>query len=390
LLRIFLALAWVVVAVVYISRSAFVATYADLDLARAERVWPDHPTVLSARAMLDVAKAAAQGRPLEKAARVLVADVARAEPLAPEPFVIAGAEAQRNGNTAAAERLLLHARRRDPRAPAAHFLLAQQYISQGRLREGVPEAAALARLVPGSIEPLARAFAGYLKVAGVPNGFSEIMMANPSLSESILAELSADPANADLLLKISSQRQQAPGPAPGWQTNLIGKLVEAGDYARAREVWAKLGGRTADPSGTLHDPRFEGSTAPPPFNWTFATQGAVIEPQAEGLHLLYFGRDDVPLAGQLLVLRPGHYELKMNVSGQVVDPQTVRWRISCLPGASRILDAPVRPGRLDLGFEVPSQGCGAQQLQLFGQGMEMASSSDFLISDLNLTVAGAR
>ena len=146
LLRIFLALAWVVVAVVYISRSAFVANYADLELARAERVWPDHPTVLSARAMLDVAKAAAKGRPLEKATRVLVADVARAEPLAPEPFVIVGAEAQRNGNTAAAERLLLHARRRDPRAPAAHFLLAQQYISQGRLRR----ACRRQRRLPGS------------------------------------------------------------------------------------------------------------------------------------------------------------------------------------------------------------------------------------------------
>jgi len=118
-LRFVAALGWVVLAVAYIARSSFVAAYADKDLARAERVWPDHPAVLSAQAMLEVAQAAARGQALPSSTRLLAARVARAEPLAAEPFVILGAEAQRNGNRMASERLLLNARQRDPRAPAA-------------------------------------------------------------------------------------------------------------------------------------------------------------------------------------------------------------------------------------------------------------------------------
>jgi hypothetical protein len=388
-LRFVAALGWVVLAVAYIARSSFVAAYADKDLARAERVWPDHPAVLSAQAMLEVAQAAARGQAVPSSTRLLAARVARAEPLAAEPFVILGAEAQRNGNRMASERLLLNARQRDPRAPAARFLLAEQYITQGRLREGVSEAAALARLVPGSIEPLAQGFAGYLKAAGVPEGMAELLKSNPGLSQQLLADLSTDPANADLLIELASQEQRTAGPAPAWQANLITKLVEAGDYPKARQVWARLGGRASDPSETIHDPRFEGSSAPPPFNWTFAAQGAVIEPQSGGLHILYFGRDDATLAGQMLVLRPGRYRLKMKVSGQMTDPQAVRWRISCMPGKASLLDVPVPARALDLVFSVPAQGCGAQQLALVGQAADAGGSSDFLISDLSLLDAGA-
>ena len=387
-LRVWIGLVWVVLAVTYVVRSAFVAAYADLDLARAERVWPGHPSVLASRALLEAAQASAQTRPLQRSTQALLADVARIAPLAPQPFLIAGAEAQRNREDAAAERLLLSARQRDPRAAAAHYLLAQQYISQGRFDRGMPEAAVLARLLPGSVEPLASAFANYLTTVAVPDGMSEVLKSNPALAERIFSDLSANPRNADLLLKIAPR--ELINPAPPWQSNLINKLVEAGDYQRARQVWARLAGHRTDQSETIHDPHFEGSSAPEPFNWTFATQGAVVEPQSGGLHILYFGRDDTAIAHQLLVLRPGRYRLQMDVSGQVADPQAVRWTIVCLPGRAELLDAPVAPGKIELDLTVPSSGCAAQQLALSAQGAGHGGSSDFLISNLRLARAGAR
>jgi hypothetical protein len=390
-LRIGLALVWVVLTVVYVVRSAVVAAYAESNLERAERVWPDHPSVQSARAMLEVAEAAAQGRSVDQSTLALTEEVARSEPLAPEPFLIAGAVAQRSGDMRKAERLLLAARQRDPRGPAARFLLAGQYISQGRIREGVPEAAVLGRLVPGSGRPLAQAFARYIETAGVPGAMGEILRTNPELSDNILSELAGNAANADLLLKIAAMAPERKSrPAPAWQTRLINKLVQTRDYTRARQVWARLGGRTADPSETIHDPRFEGSSAPRPFNWTITDEGAVIEPQSGGLHVLYFGRDDVTLAAQLLVLRPGRYRLRMKVTGQVAKPEAVRWNIACLPGKSAILDRPLGTGNLDFAFDVPARSCGAQQLALTGRADESARSSDFIISNLSLTGAGAR
>lgn len=388
-LRIGLALLWVVLTVTYIARNAFVAAFADTNLDRAERLWAGHPSVLSARAMIEVGQAAARARPLGSGTHALVNDVALAEPLAPQPFLIAGAEAQRNGDIRKAKRLLLSARHRDPREPAARFLLAEQYISEGRLPEGVSEAAVLGRLLPESREPLAQAFARYIQTTGISRGMDAILRSNPELAEGILNNLAANPANADLLLNIAASiPPRAVGPAPGWKARLVNELVQDGEYTRARQVWAKLAGGTADASAGIYDPRFQGSPAPPPFNWTLATQGAVIEPQAGGLHILYFGRDDLTLASQLLVLRPGRYGLQLKVSGQVADPQTLRWKISCASAKNIILDQPLGRGRLEAAFSVPSKECGAQQFELVARAVESARSSDFLVSDLKLEVAG--
>ena len=387
MLRIAVAIAWVVLASAFVLRSAFVSAYSAAHVERAERVWPGHPSVLSARAILNVARSTSHGRSLDQETRAMIEDIARAEPLAPEPYLIAGAEAQKNNDLDRAERLLLEARQRDPRGRATRFLLAELYVSQGRIREGVPETAALGRLVPGSAEPLSKAFARYIETAGVPEGMGEVMRSNPGLSHSILGELSTKASNADLLLKIAALAPRTPGPAPGWQTRLINELVEGGDYRRARQVWAQLGGREPDPTETIHDPRFEGSDAPAPFNWTLATEGAVIERQDGSLHILYFGRNDVTLATQLLVLQPGRYRLQMSVSGAVAKA-AVRWRIGCLPDKSIVLDRPIeQAGEVDAMVEVPARGCGAQQLALLAQAGESAASSDFAISGLSLTAA---
>jgi len=386
-IRSLIALAWVILAVAYIVRSSFVAAYADTDLKRAERLWPGHPSVLEGRAMINIAGAAAAGRGLDSETRHLIADLARTEPLAPQPFLITGAEALRDSRSGQAERLLLLARQRNPRAPAPRLLLAEKYISEGRIREGVPEAAVLGKLVPGSLEPLSQAFARYIQTSGVPDGMDEVMGSNVDLSTRILNELAADPDNADLLLKIAALAPPRPrGPAPPWQTQLISQLVAAEDYQKARLVWSKFAGGEADMSANIQDARFKGSFAAPPFNWTYATQGAVIEPRGGSLHILYFGRDDETLASQLLVLRPGSYRLEMTISGQLSDPQTLNWKIICLHDKRVILDRSIgQAGALDWSVDVSSSGCGAQQLELSAKANDAGRSSDFMISDLNLT-----
>jgi hypothetical protein len=211
---------------------------------------------------------------------------------------------------------------------------------------------------------------------------AELLKSNPGLRSSFSQTFTTDPANADLLIELASQEQRTAGPAPAWQANSLLKLVEAGDYPKARQVWARLGGRASDPSETIHDPRFEGSSAPPPFNWTFAAQGAVIEPQSGGLHILYFGRDDATLAGQMLVLRPGRYRLKMKFSGQMTDPQAVRWRISCMPGKPACSMCRYRLALSTLSSRFRRKGAAPRQLALGGSSRGRRWFVRLLISDL--------
>jgi hypothetical protein len=135
-LRFVAALGWVVLAVAYIARSSFVAAYADKDSRALSVFGPINPAVLSAQAMLEVAQAAARGQALPSSTRLLAARVARAE-----PWLLSLSSSwvrRRNGTVTEWPRSGCSSTReqRDPRAPAARFLLAEQYITQGRLRRG--------------------------------------------------------------------------------------------------------------------------------------------------------------------------------------------------------------------------------------------------------------
>jgi tetratricopeptide (TPR) repeat protein len=369
-------------------RTAAVAELAERQPATASSFWPSHPEVLRSVAMGQVGEAAGQGREPSQQTLALLQQLAKAEPLAPEPLLIQAAIAQRSGGYRRAERLLVQARDRDPRSAAARFLLADLYLRTGRVLPGLAEMSVLARLIPGSMEQVAPALSAYASSAGAVPHLKRILLVYPELELSLLSRLADDPDNAELILAIA--RPQESDEPPRWQTKLLGKLVAARDYARAQAIWARLSGMSARESRGLYNPGFDRSSAPPPFNWTLASGAdGVAEPNDGGLRVLYFGRDDVVLARQLMLLPAGRYQLQMTLAGDAGGGAEIGWTVTCLPGRRILFELPLGGGKPPGGqFEVPAAGCSAQQLELKAEAGELPQEADFRISGLKLTRVG--
>jgi hypothetical protein len=375
---------------VHVMRSAVVAAPGPASFALAQRGWPDHTRVLTASIMRDVGIAAARAEPLSPRTAYQVRVLSERNQLAPEPFLVLGAQAFQNRHLGLAERLLLEARRRDPRSPAARYLLASLYIETGRLDVGLRESAALARLLPGAAAQLAPALAQYVTTPGAAEQVVRLLKAHPDLAPALFYELAANPSNADLLVRLAST-VPAGAFSQRWQKRLISELLNQHDYEKAWSLWAKLNGKNARLRQTVHDPGFQDALSAPPFNWELSRTGGVVERRNGSLQVLYFGRDEVTLARQVLVLRPGNYELEMDVSGNINGSQDVRWELSCLPGNREIARTTLRDGAratLRARFAIPSGSCRAQDLRLQAGPGDFPGASDFSIANFELREAG--
>src|SRR5215207_5174284 len=68
----------------------------------AAALWPSHPAILTDRALLSIASAAAAGKAVPEPTRADVRRVAATAPLSPDPFLIEGAIAETEHRSAAA------------------------------------------------------------------------------------------------------------------------------------------------------------------------------------------------------------------------------------------------------------------------------------------------
>lgn len=325
---------------------------------RALRSWfPGHATMTADRAMSAVGLAARQGHPLPPEAKRDLAELARKEPLRPEPFLVAGASAQLAGDGARSEKLFLAARDRHLRSAAARFVLADRLLRTGRVEAGLVEMAVLARLQPKTAQPLVPAVAAYARSPGAIDPLRRFFADAPDMRDPVLLALARDPANAPLVLTLAPAPVTKP-PYPEWQTTLLGALVAAGKVGEAERMWARLSGIDRKP--LVVNPSFSAQTLPPPFGWTIGSGSAGVAEirPGGGLDLIYYGREPFDLARQLLVLAPGRYRLTSRVQGADASDM-VTWKITCLD--NRPLGQ-VRLGQTGM-FAVP-QNCAGQNLIL--------------------------
>jgi hypothetical protein len=379
---------FVVLAAMQIVRNTIVSD-GDYAPSLGSAVWPAHPNVLRLRIMGDVAQAGIQGRPPTSETLDRLQLLASEEPLSAEPYLVEAAVAVRNADYRRAEMLLLEARHREPRSPAARFLLADLYLRTGRALPAMRQMAVLNRLVPAGAAGLAPALAAYARTGGAVPDIRSIILAYPELEAQLLAQLATDTRNTDLILRLA-QPHKAP-PDPNWQQILLAKLIEQGAYARAHRLWTKFTGVPPQQAG-LFNPGFSSSKAAPPFNWELSYgSGGVADAKSGGLDVLYFGRDDLTLARQITLLPPGRYRLAMRISGAPADARSISWRVLCLPGKQRVLDLPLQKAGAASGeFTVPGGECSAQSIELAAEGQEFPERSEFRISGLQLTrVPGA-
>jgi len=367
---------------IQIVRNAAVHALAATRPAAAASAWSGHPASEISLAMTDIARASRARKPVPQSAFAEIADAAAKEPLAPEPFLVRGVQAELAGDAVAAQRAFEAAQWRDPRSLPAAYFLADRYFRSSDVTRGLREVAALARLSPDGGDAAVPYVAQYAANPANWPALRDLFGKNPSLAQRVLVSLASNIQTVPATLALSNPREAG---NRQWLVVLVQTLINAGDYPKAHAVWERLA-RGRDARGEfVHDADFRDASAPPPFNWqlTSSTVG-LAERQKGRLHVLFYGNEEGTLASQLLLLPPGAYRMSMLLVGDPARAHALTWSVWCdkaaQPLASVTLDTAAARGWQ---FAVPA-GCSAQWLKLSGVSADVAQQVDLSISDLRL------
>lgn len=370
-------------------RIAAVGALADTRPADAAKVWAGHPVVERQLALIGIAEAARAGKPVDQRTLASIFDVSAKAPLDPDAFLVRGVQAQLEGQVGLAERAFVAAERRDPRSLPARYFLADLYFRNGDARRGLPEVGVLARLVPDGAKKLAPYIASYAQDRANWTLLAPMLRSDPNLEAESLAVLAGDAKNAEAVLALSDPRRR--NSAAGWLPTLIESLGKAGEYRKAQRIWSDVTKAPIEP-GQLFDARFTDGAAPPPFNWTLTTStvGLAERLPGRGLHIIYYGHEDGPLVGQLLVLAPGRYRLGTDAPTLPESADAIAWTLRCVKDNVLLSSTPLKDA-VSKGwtFEVPSS-CQAQRIELVGSSSEAPAQVDLSIRSVRLEREGHR
>ena len=370
---------------VQILRNAAVSSLAVQHPEVAARYWADHPTTQTSSGMMQIAKAARTGDAPPESVFSLLQSVARHEPLAPEPFMVRGVQAQFAGDKVVAGKAFMAGQWRDPRSEQAAYFLADHYLRAGDAGNGLQQLALLARLSADGPRVIAPYLANYAAQPANWPALRRLFGTNPQLAEPALVALASSARTAPAVLALASPR--AGMTSQRWFPILLTTFTGAGDYARARAIWEK---GTGVPAGELlHDVAFVDKTSPPPFNWELTSSAVGLAERQPGgrLHALYYGQQDGILATQLLLLPPGAYRLSMQILGDRARANVLNWSIWCDKAAAPISAVALDKATAGWRFSVPA-GCGAQWLKLSGSSSDLPQQLDTTIANLKLERLG--
>ena len=365
---------------VQVVRNAVVESRADGSPTVVAHWWPGHPAVEISAAMTGIAQAAHDRRSVPASTFPLMADAASKAPLAAEPFLVRGVQSQVAGDGLAAQHAFEAAQWRDPRSLAAAYFLAERYLRIGDNLRGLNEIAALSRLSPngGTLAPYV---ASYARSPSNWPALRQMFRANPEFARPALMALASSIETVPAVLALADPRER-PGQA-AWLQPLMTTLVDAGEYARAKQIWSRES--RSPPNALIHDASFSDRISPPPFNWSLTSSSVgLTERQAGGrLHVVFYGQEDGILASQLLLLGPGTYRLSMQVLGDAARAKVLNWSIWCAKASSPISSVALDQVGPGWRFDVPS-GCAAQWLKLSGSSGDVSQAVDVTIRALKL------
>ena len=372
---------------VQVVRTAAVDAFAESKPANAARFWSHYPAAELSLAMTDIARATRERRALPASVFAMIADAGAKEPLAPEPYLVRGIEAQLAGDAATAQRAFEAAQWRDPRSLPAAYFLADRYFRSGDVGHGLEQIAALARLSSTGPEAVGPYLAAYAKDPRTWPALRSMFRKDPRLGDMTLLTLASNIATVPAALALADPRRKLV--AAPWLVPLLNTLTSAGEYRQARAIWEKATGGGNAAGQLLYDAAFKDRASPPPFNWALTSSTVGIAERQPGgrLHVVFYGQEDGFLASQMVLLPPGAYRLTMQLLGDPARARVLSWSVWCdkaaEPVASATLDAVAARG---LRFVVPA-GCAAQWLRLGGASADMPQQSDVTIAGLKLEKA---
>ena len=371
---------------VQVVRDSAVARLAVARPASAAGLWSSHPDTEISLAMVQIAQAAHDRRAVPPSVFALMDDAAAKAPLAAEPFLVRGVEAQVAGDHVKAQHAFEAAQWRDPRSLPAAYFLADRYLRVGNIDRGLAEVAALARLAPNGPTGVGPYLAAYARNPANWPALRRLFRNNPRLAEPALVDLAVNIDTVPAVLALADPRETAANAQ--WLAPLVKTLTDAGQYAKARAVWARASRVKLETP--LYDASFADQVSPPPFNWSLTSSAVGLAERQPGgrLHVVFYAQQDGILANQLLLLQPGTYQLSMKLIGPSANPKSLTWSLWCdkadAPIASATLDAATRGWR----FTVPA-GCAAQWLKLSGASADIPQQADVTLGDLRLEKVGA-
>jgi hypothetical protein len=359
----------------------------------AARAAPDHP-----RIQIDIAMAyfMARGGRVPEDRREAALEALKRAPLADEPFLLAAVNALAAGRNAEGERLLVEARRRNPRLRMARLLLLDRYLRGHRVKEAVSEVKALGNLIEGASGVLTPALAQMVQDPATAPQLIPLLQGQPALREAVLENMVTSGADEALILRVAGLSGRSTAEA-AWKPALLSRLVAGHDIAGAWNLWRTFAGAGGDGAGKgVYDPGFAGLPGPPPFNWELSAGGAGVAERSGGhaLRVDYYGRDNGNLANQLLMLKPGRYRLSFQATGDASgEGGRLVWSVACDSAGTRLLQLPIAgvtsaQKRFAGSFAVPASGCTAQWLKLDGAPGDVESAQEATISGLSITSEG--
>lgn len=367
-------------------RNAEVASATAATPSAAAPLWPDHPQSEIAAAMTRIAQSAHDRKAVPPSAFAMMTDAAAKDPLAPEPYLVRGVQADVAGDGRTAQLAFEAAQWRDPRSQAAAYFLADRYFRTGDSMRGLMEVAALARLSRYGPTTLSPYLAAYARSPSNWPALKAMFSANPELAKPALITLASNLATVPAVLALADPHDR-PDEAT-WLAPLLNTLTGAGEYPKAKAIWVKF---TGAPAGELlHDASFSDAKSPGPFNWALTSSAVGMAERQPGgrLHLVFYGQQDGFLATQLILLGPGSYRLSMQLIGDAVRSRSLYWSIWCdkalAPIASVTLDAAARGWT----FRVPAN-CPAQWLKLAGASGDISQQIDVTVGALKLERAAS-
>jgi hypothetical protein len=373
---------------VQVVRNAGVSALAPLRPEAAAKFWAGHPDVEISLALARIGAAAHDRRPVDRHVFGMIDDAAAKAPLSPEPFLVRGVQAQAAGDLDAAKAAFLGAQWRDPRSMPAAYFLAEYYLKEGSLLDGLKQTTILARLSPNGVNAAAPFVAAYAKNRRNWPQMRALFRSQPALENDVLTALAQDARNTDAVLALSDAGHRTP--QSQWLPVLLSSLVANGDYARARAIWSSVGGGHAG-RDLVFDPRFSAPDPPPPFNWSLGSSTVGLAERQPGakLHVIFYGNQDGVLASQLLLLPPGQYRLQMQLAGSSAHPELLRWSIRCDKSSEPIGDIAIdQAAARGWTFAVPAS-CPAQRLELIGRSADVAQQAEATITGFAMTRGGA-
>jgi tetratricopeptide (TPR) repeat protein len=317
------------------------------------------------------------------AARDTALRLLKHEPLSGQGFVLLSRIAKDEGNASQATLLATIALRRAPHADSPLTWLLGQQLSQGRFADALDSLDRLLRISPGKRQGV---FALLIELAGSPD-FADALAAKlaerPAWRNQFVSDL-INKGSASVADQILSGIQHLKGLDADEFGRWIDRLGVTGRWGEAYARWVGTLDQTArDGLTSLYNGSFE--TRPTGFGFDWRVEdvaGVIVDRDAiagsggsSAIKLMFLGHrvEGIPLH-QWLLLSAGPYRLRFRANAQDLrGDRGVQWVIRCQGRGPELAVSEALNGTFDwsehsVDFEIPENGCAAQDLSLRNAG----------------------